>query len=312
MPGGARRLGRMTCAGLFLFGSLRNVAAFAQPAPGSAGPVPVTGSSQLGGAAPPVASPGPKPPASKSAEASSSSAEASVIASAGSPPSTASAAAEPPADAASVVSDRAELEHWLASGGAVREAPSPRPGDTDPSVAGPPLGPRRIGIFVEPGLSALGHIGPMASVSPAGPRFSLAAGYEPLRWLAVFLETDFTLSRTTYAAPPPEPRTYVLFGGGAGLGLTWRFSEHLGARFQGSFGLARLSSDVLETYGFRDSTRLKAYWGGDLGVLWFPASRHYAVVGQVGLRNYNAGLAQQGDATAALAWSSGGALRYVF
>lgn len=156
------------------------------------------------------------------------------------------------------------------------------------------------------------HLGPLRNVSPTSPRFHLKLGFEPLKFLLVFAETDLTISNTSYAHPPPPPRTYHLLGFGGGLRFTVAFAERFGAHVEGSAGLAEVSSDVLEIYGYSHATQLKPYVGGLLGLDWYPLNPHLAVSLQGGVRSYQSGLRRQRSSSAALALLSGISLRYTF
>ena len=75
----------------------------------------------------------------------------------------------------------------------------------------------------------------MKNISPVAPWFHLQFGYEPLRFLMVFAEGDLMIANTSYAQPPPEPRTYALWGFGAGLRGTVKATDRIGLYLQGSW-----------------------------------------------------------------------------
>lgn len=201
-----------------------------------------------------------------------------------------------------------EIEQWL-------DAPSPgdAPRDTplDDAEAPPPR-PRRHGITVESGVGALGHLGPLKHVSPTAPWFHLKLGFEPFSWLLLFAETDLSFATTRYANPPPQPRAYRLYGVGGGLRGTVPLSERFGVYVEGSLGAARVSEDVLEVYGYRDATEFQPYFGGRLGVDWYPVNPHLAISLHGGIRSYDQGLGRDRSSEPALAWVSGIAPRYTF
>lgn len=201
-----------------------------------------------------------------------------------------------------------ELETWLS------ERPGEAAGDESRLAAdeAPPPRPRRQGLAVEAGLGALGHIGPLRNVSPVSPWFHLKLGFEPFRWLLVFVETDLIFSSTAYANPPPGPRTYRLYGGGGGVRGTWRPWEAFGLSAEASLGGARVSEDTLALYGYRNADELHPYFGGGLGLELYPVNPHLAAVLHGKVRSYDRGLNRSQSDEPALAWLSGVALRYTF
>ena len=148
-----------------------------------------------------------------------------------------------------------ELEAWLSEPPEGASEGEPRLTDAE----APPPRPRRQGFVVEAGLGALGHIGPLRNVSPVSPWFHLKLGFEPFRWLLVFLETDLIFSSTAYANPPPGPRTYRLYGGGGGVRGTAHWGEAVGVYAEASLGGARVSEDILALYGYRNAAELHPY-----------------------------------------------------
>jgi hypothetical protein len=189
------------------------------------------------------------------------------------------------------------------------------PGEVDVDAPEPellplPPPPRRHGVVIEGSVGALGHLGDMKYVSPAAPWFRLQAGYELFDWLMLFGEADVALSRTTHANRPPEPRTYALFGFGAGARFTWQALERVGFYLQGDLGLASVSEDVLSTYGYPDADRLRPYFGGFLGVDWYQVNPHYALSFNVGVRDYVETFERIAGERPPITWMSALALRY--
>ncbi|MFO7180050.1 MAG: hypothetical protein DIU78_015235 [Pseudomonadota bacterium] len=203
---------------------------------------------------------------------------------------------------------REEIEAWLEAqrGVDVSEAALPE------GLEAPPPPPRYHGVLVEAGLGALGHLGPMNDISPMAPWLFLRVGVEPLSWLAIFAEGELAFSTTRRASPPPPPRTYRIYGLGAGIRATVPLSTGFGIYAEGSAGLAKVSDDVLEVYGFENATDPNLYFGGRLGLEWYPANPHVAIGIAGGLRSYGQGLAEEGNDTPALAWTAGPALGYRF
>lgn len=176
----------------------------------------------------------------------------------------------------------------------------------------PPPPPRHRGVVVESGIGAFGQIGEMKHISPIAPWFHLQLGYEPLRFLMVFAEGDLVLSNTSYAHPPPPPRTYALWGFGAGLRGTLQAASRIALYAQGSLGLASVSDDVLGLYGYRDADRLNLYVAGELGLEWYQVSPHFALALHGGVRDYTATFKRELSSQPPLAWVSGVSVRYTF
>jgi hypothetical protein len=200
-----------------------------------------------------------------------------------------------------------EVEAWLDSSG---QPATDTGADNDQLVPPPP--PRHKGFVVESSIGALGQVGPMKHYSPVAPWFHVQFGYEPLRALMVFAEGDLVLGNTSYARPPPEPRTYALWGFGAGLRGTVKPTDRVGLYLQASVGGDEVSGDVLGTYGFSNATSFNLYLAAELGIEWYQVSRHLALAVHGGLRDYTSTFEQDLNSQAPLAWVSGVALRYTF
>lgn len=201
-----------------------------------------------------------------------------------------------------------EIEKWLDQPSGVVPADSATPGPDEV----PPPPPRRQGLTVESSIGALTHLGPLQHITPTSPWFHLKVGFEPWRWLMAFAETDLVFSNTSYAYRPPPPRTYRMYGFGGGLRFTVNFVERLGGYLEGSGGIAEASTDVLEVYGYSQATEWSPYFGGRLGLEWYPVNPHLAVSVHGGARSYQAGLSRQHSQERALAVLGGLALRYTF
>jgi hypothetical protein len=202
----------------------------------------------------------------------------------------------------------AEIDTWLVG--------DQKPGEKDSIEAddqeeAPPPPPRGHGFVIESSLGAMGHLGPLKNVSPTSPWFHLQLGFEPLAFLMVFGEGDLVFSNTSYANPPPEPRTYALFGFGGGLRLTVKPTDRFGIYVQGSAGGAKITEDVLYYYGYQNADQLGLYFGGQLGLEWYQVNPHMALALHGGVKDYQAVLGRDRGGQA-LAWTGGVALRYVF
>ncbi len=176
----------------------------------------------------------------------------------------------------------------------------------------PPPPPRRRGFVVESGVGAFGQIGEMKHTSPIAPWFHLQAGYEPLRFLMVFVEGDLVLSNTSYAPPPPPSRTYALWGVGGGVRGTLKASDRVGLYLQASLGGAEVSDDVLGIYGYQDAAKFNLYVAAEVGAEWYQISPHWALAVHGGVRDYTGTFKREFSNLPPLAWVSGLALRYTF
>jgi hypothetical protein len=202
----------------------------------------------------------------------------------------------------------AEIEAWLDSQGIAGSGDIGSTTETGP----PPPPPRHHGLVLETALGALDQLGPLKNVSPISPWFHVQLGYEPFKWLMVFGESDITFADTSYAAPPPPSRTYVLFGFGGGGRITIKPTDAFGIYVEGSAGIAKVSNDALYTYGYLDANALHPYFGGALGLEWYQVNPHCALALSGGVRDYNALLDRTLGGTPALALIVNAALRYTF
>jgi hypothetical protein len=202
-----------------------------------------------------------------------------------------------------------EIESWL-DARAVTGTRDVAKVEEQPEAPPPP--PRRHGFVVESSVGAFGHLGTMKNISPTSPWFHLHFGYEPFQWLMAFLESDVVFSSTSYASPPPEPRSYALYGFGGGARVTIKPADRFGVYVQGSLGVARVSDDVLSIYGYRDAADFNSYFGGVLGLEWYQVSPHYALSLFGGARDYPKLFARSLGGETPLAWLGGASLRYSF
>jgi len=203
-----------------------------------------------------------------------------------------------------------EVVSWLDSKGDAPRLAGDQGAAEEDLVPVPP--PRHQGFVVESSVGALGQIGEMKYTSPVAPWFHLQVGYEPLRFLMVFVEGDLVLSNTAYAPPPPPQRTYALWGVGAGLRGTVKVSERVGLYLQASLGGAQVTNDVLFTYGYENADKLNLYLAAELGAEWYQISPHWALAVHGGVRDYTVTFKRNFSNLPPLAWVSGLALRYTF
>jgi hypothetical protein len=202
-----------------------------------------------------------------------------------------------------------EVDAWLDS----RAMPQSQSDSSLEDASGaPPPPPRRNGFVLESSIGVQGQLGHLKNVTPAAPWFGLRFGYEPLRWLMVFAETDLAIASTSYAHPPPPPRSFVFWNFGVGVRLTFKPSDRFGVYVQGSVGGGRVSEDVLEIYGYQHAEELGVYQGAELGFEWYQVSPHLALGVHGGLRNYPRVLKRERDEEPPMTWLSGLSLRYTF
>ncbi len=201
-----------------------------------------------------------------------------------------------------------EIDAWLDS----RAMPKSQSDSSDDQSDAPPPPPRRKGFVLESSVGVLGQLGDLKHIAPAAPWFGLRFGYEPLRWLMVFAESDLFISDTSYAAQPPPPRTFAFWNAGGGLRFTIRPLDILGVYLQASGGVGRATDDVLEIYGYPDADKVGLYGSAELGVEWYQVNPHLALALHGGARAYPTTLKREFDTKPPLTWLSGIALRYTF
>ncbi len=202
-----------------------------------------------------------------------------------------------------------EIDAWLDA----RAMPK-SPGDhgADDDLEAPPPPPRKKGFVVESSIGVMGQIGHLKHITPNAPWFGLRFGYEPLRWLMVFVDGDLFVASTSYAHPPPPPRSFTFWNVGAGFRLTVKPTDRFGVYLQGSLGAGRATEDVLRLYGYRHAHELGMYQGAELGVEWYQVNPHLALTLHGGVRNYPRALARDRDSQPPMTWLGGAGLRYTF
>jgi hypothetical protein len=176
----------------------------------------------------------------------------------------------------------------------------------------PPPPPRKKGFVVESSVGVMGQIGHLKHIAPNAPWFGLRFGYEPLRFLMVFVESDLWVASTSYAHPPPPPRSFVFWNAGAGLRFTVKPTERVGVYLQASLGAGRATDDVLELYGYQHAEELGWYQSAELGVEWYQVNPHLALALHGGARNYPRTLKRDLGTEPPMTWLSGAGLRYTF
>jgi hypothetical protein len=187
------------------------------------------------------------------------------------------------------------------------------PDVTKPTEApeAPPPPPRRHGFVVESSVGVQTFLGPMRHISPTSPWFRTAFGWEPTKWVMLIAQFDITASSTSYANSPPNPRGYALYAGSVGVRGTISLGTSLGAIIQGEIGGAKISEDVLSTYGFSNADTLNPFFGAALGLEWYQVSPHIALGARAGIRSYGE-LFDSRVGGGSLGWNTAVTLRYVF
>jgi hypothetical protein len=199
-----------------------------------------------------------------------------------------------------------QLEAWLSTTPATADVSTP----TAPEAPPPP--PRRRGFAVETTMGVMGQLGALKHVTNNMPWFRAAFGWEPAKWIMLLAQGDVAFGSTELANPPPDPRGFALFGLSAAARFGFAPSPRIGLFVQGEFGVAKVTNDVLTTYGFRDANALGPYFGGVLGFEWYQVSPHLALVVHAGVRSYGQILDRAIGGDSALAWLGSGGLKYTF
>jgi hypothetical protein len=203
-----------------------------------------------------------------------------------------------------------EIDAWLDSR-AMPKSQSDR-GSDDADADAPPPPPRKHGFVLESSIGVVGQAGRLKNIIPTSPWFGLRLGYEPLRWLMVFGESDLFVASTSYAHQPPPPRSFAFWNFGAGLRFTVKPSDRFGVYLQASAGVGRATEDVLELYGYQHAEELGLYASGELGLEWYQVNPHLALALHGGARDYPRSLKRERDSQPPVAWLSGVGLRYTF
>lgn len=176
---------------------------------------------------------------------------------------------------------REEIEAFLDS----RSLPRSDTAQSESSEVPPPP-PRHRGVVVEAGSGAAFPLGALRHVSPPSPWFQFHVGYEPTTWFMALVNADFTLANTSYAARPPEPRTYAHYAFGAGARFQLVLAERFGAHAQLELGASEVSEEVLGPYGYTSADSLNFHYGARVGLEWLQINPHLALGLQGTFRNY--------------------------
>ena len=184
--------------------------------------------------------------------------------------------------------------------------------------APPPQRPRKPGFVAEASVGALGFAGKFRHVAPTAPWFHALFGYEPTRWLLVFIEGELAYTDTSEAVNETAQRAFPIFGGGGGARGTWHVNDKLALYLQGNVDV--LEADTikgeLSNLGYAGLEKLKPAFGGRIGVEWYQRDRHLAFAVAGGLRDAT-GFAPTGVGGASLSdtpliWDAAATIRYTF
>jgi len=176
----------------------------------------------------------------------------------------------------------------------------------------PPPPPRRHGFVVESSVGAQTQLGAMRHISPTSPWFRTAFGWEPTKWIMLLAQFDVTVSSTSFASPPPGPRGYALYAGSIGIRGTIAIGTSVGVTVQGEIGGAKISENVLSTYGFQNADTVNPFFGAVLGLEWYQVSPHVALGARGGIRSYGELFDRSIGGGGSLGWTAAVTLRYVF
>lgn len=205
-----------------------------------------------------------------------------------------------------------EIDAWLDARALPPSQSRDSAADRDADADAPPPPPRRRGWVLESSVGVLGQLGHLKNITPNAPWFGLRFGYEPLRWLMVFAESDLFVASTSYAHPPPPPRSFAFWSAGAGFRLTVKPTDRVGIFLQGSLGAGRATDDVLKLYGYQHADELGSYQSAELGFEWYQINPHLALAVHGGVRDYPRVLKRDRSSEPPMVWLSGAGLRYTF
>ena len=113
-------------------------------------------------------------------------------------------------------------------------APEPLLAEAPPE-APPPL-PRKKGLVLEGALGGMGFAGQFRHVAPTAYFLHMQLGYEFLKWLMVFGESELAYTDTSIASDPSKTRAFPIYGFGGGARATVHASDRVAFFLQGSLG----------------------------------------------------------------------------
>ncbi len=141
------------------------------------------------------------------------------------------------------------------------------------------------GFFIEAQLGGLGFVGGPAGFLDGGPWAAIDVGFEILDWLMVLVGAEGSMHNSS--APSPPARTSIeILGGHAAVRLQANFTEAFAMWISGQVALLIATTDLLEQFGFTESTTAGVSYGGELGADWHLRSRHHSIGLLAGVRHY--------------------------
>lgn len=163
----------------------------------------------------------------------------------------------------------------------------------------PPPEPHRKGFVLDAHAGALFFAGEMGKVATPAPHFRVVFGYEPWKWLLVFVRGELAFSTTGNLEDPPFQRAFPIFGLGSGLRATVHATERVA--FFGELSVGALRADIatqaLVNLGLPDAEKFAPDGLARVGVEWYQLDRHFAlgVAGGARLATGFARLGQRAD-----------------
>lgn len=166
------------------------------------------------------------------------------------------------------------------------------------------------GFFVEATIGARGWVNGIGDITNVGPWATIGIGFEIFDFLHVLFSAEGSM-HTTNAPPPPASTAFEVLGGGAALRLQGNFTEAFAMWIAGQFAVMIATTDILELYGFQDSTTIGIAYGGEVGIDWHFRARHHSMGILGGVRHFPS-LEGTGGSAPALGIHGSAYLRYVF
>ena len=139
---------------------------------------------------------------------------------------------------------------------------------------------------------------------------TIGVGVEFFDWLHVLVNAEGSMHNTSGPSPPASS-AFELLGGNVAVRLQANFTEAFALWIAGQFGVLIATTDILELYGFQDSTTVGISYGGEIGVDWHFRARHHSIGLLGGIRHYPS-LERTGGSSPALGIHGSAYLRYVF
>lgn len=169
-------------------------------------------------------------------------------------------------------------------------------------------------LVLDSSIGAIAFLGEFGKVAPPGPWMHVQLGYELMKSLMLYGESELAFTDTGNTQAPPHTRAFPLFGFGGGARLSVRFTDRFGVYAQGGLGMmkADIATRALGNLGFRNAESLGLYLGSRLGVEWFQIDRHFALGLNTGIRIAQGFAKLAAGTDTPLALDGGASLRYAF